>query len=293
MVAALSFLIGLAEPASSSEPPATASPGPAAPLSQCLSSSVQIKKPVTPPTAKTTNPAGFADLVEVVRGTVGKPIRETIWDVDTNSIIEINLFAAPIKSSPPTSAKLGIKVTLFKGDASTDFALPDKWQWTPCGDTLFLGPRLDMNDRKIKDKDTVRVIIENQDTSESVTFDLTRRDLGWHRSTSDTVAFVQRLGVSKQDVANGIAKINFGPSPGVTLATVYTPRRDEKPNFLSFLSPGIGITASFLDWKDQNVTLDTTNPSMPTFAAGANLNQDIRRRRRSARELPVSRRTGG
>jgi hypothetical protein len=239
------------------------------PSPECPSSVVKVS--VTAPTDPTPNPGGYADLVEVVRGTVGKPISSTIWEVDTNSVVEVNLFKGPIPGRDDTEklaavGKIKVAITLYKGDATTDFTPPDA-QWTLCGN-IYLGPKIDMNDGKIQDKDLVGVTITNTASNQSVTYSLTRKELGWHRSISDTVSFVRRLGVSKNDVTNGVTQINFAPTPGVTLATVYEPRRDEKVSFMHFLAPGVGITASFLDWKDQNVMVDTSDPNKPVFPSG-------------------------
>ena len=218
-----------------------------------------------------TNPATFVYLVEVVRGTVGKPILDRTWEVDSRSVLHLALIKGamlPEPTNPPATNEIKVNVTLLKGDASTDLELPG-WSWADCG-ALFVGPSIDMSDAKLQDKDGVQLTITNSGTGSATTFVIARKDLGWHRAVSDTVAFIQRLGVSKENAAQGVSKVNFAAAPGVTLATTYSPRRDERLSVLRFLSPGIGITASFLDWKDQAPLLNTSVPGQPTFGTGGN-----------------------
>jgi hypothetical protein len=219
-----------------------------------------------------------AFLFELIRGRVVKPIYDFNWDVDTSSVVHVALRG-------DAKPQVKVAVTLLKGSNTSSFNPPD-WGWTKCG-PIWLGPAIDMNDKALQDQDGLTITLTTTQpcqcdgkpdtTVESTqTFTLTRKDLGWHRSISDTVAFVQRLGVSKEDVQNGIAKVNFTATPGVTLGTNYTPRRDETFSLLRFLSPGFGVTASFLDWQDQAM-LNTSDPMHPTFtgAKSSNINLGV------------------
>ncbi len=96
-------------------------------------------------------------------------------------------------------------------------------------------------------QDEIIVRVVNLITQEEAVYRFTPRDLGWHTKTTDSVMFVQRQGVSKQDVASGVVKVNFAPTPGVTYGGIYTPRSQ---GLLRILSPGIGINVSFLNWND-------------------------------------------
>jgi hypothetical protein len=223
---------------------------------------------------QSTNPGVFADVVEVV---VRRPIRDATRSrgtrfllgrnldsqVDTNSTVEINLFVAGMTDALKDAlqrdpSKITVTVKLVKGSKTTDF--PVAPGWFLCG-TLFEGPVIEMGSPPVSDQDEVQVTLKNADVpAQSVTYNLTRTALGWHQETRDSVAFVQRVGVSKNDVQQGFNKVNFAPAPGVSFGTLYTPRPGGKAWILDFLKPGFGITASFLDWKD-TVTVTDNNPS--------------------------------
>ena len=222
-----------------------------------------------------------AFLFELIRGRVVKPIYDFNWDVDTSSVVHVALQA------DATPSLVAVDVTLLKGSNTSPFN-PPAWAWTKCGQ-IWLGPTIDMNDKALQDQDGLTITLTTTKdckcdskaatttTTTTQTFTLTRKDLGWHRSISDTVAFVQRLGVTQDDVKQkGIARVNFTATPGVTLGTNYTPRRDETFSLLRFLSPGFGVTASFLDWQDQAM-LNTSDPMNPTFtgAKSSNINLGV------------------
>ena len=86
------------------------------------------------------------------------------------------------------------------------------------------------------------------------------RTFGFHAKVSDTVMFVKRLGISKQDQANGISSFNFGPSPGVTYGGTYYARRNE---FVRFLEPGGGITVLFTKWDNTAIYNAATGQFVP------------------------------
>jgi hypothetical protein len=235
----------------------------------CLNPAISRAPAAQPGDVKATTPGSFAWLVELTGGFKrpdGYPIQLDSAEVDTRSQVAINLIvskmATPLVAAPD---KVQVEITLIKGNATKKL---DHGSWSQCGN-LFQGPIIDVADPNVGDKDAIQVKLTNSMTQEFATYNLKPRALGFHQQTSDSVALIQRVGVSRQDIRNGVNKINFAPSPGVSFGTIYTPRRETSGNVLSILSPGAAFVASFLDWKN-NVQL-TTNGTFPSRTSSSDI----------------------
>lgn len=108
--------------------------------------------------------------------------------------------------------------------------------------------------------DQIEIDITNLETREQLIVFLIPRTFGLHAKVSDTVMFVKRLGISKQDQANGISAFNFGPSPGVTYGGTYYARNNA---FVRFVEPGLGITVLFTKWNNTAIFNTATGQFVP------------------------------
>lgn len=154
--------------------------------------------------------------------------------------VEVQNFVSKQESAAPADPNKDVSAV-----KNIQFAFHDK----PYRPPLFTVPDTTIDLRQIgaagQDEVVIRIVnLENQD---AIVYHLIPLELGWNFKTSDSVMFIQRQGVSKQDISNGVARVNFAASPGVTYGGIFHTR---KHGLLNALSPGFGLNVMFLDWKD-------------------------------------------
>ena len=137
-------------------------------------------------------------------------------------------------------------------------------RWPQVPDTI-----LDPNRFEEKDVDHIEIHVTNRQTDERMVWTLKPRDLGFRVKTTDSVLFLKRLNSSKEE---GVAAVNFAPSPGVTLGGTYLIRKNR---LLRALCPGIGLNATFLNWKDPAYDPDTNKYLDNTRGAEVNIGMGI------------------
>jgi hypothetical protein len=123
--------------------------------------------------------------------------------------------------------------------------------------------------------DSIVIKVVNDYTKEAVTYVLEARQLGFHINTSDSVMFIRRIGVSKADLAQGIAEVNFAPAAGVTYGGIWIPRAANGKGFWRFLSPGIGLNVAFMDWKDPAFDTSTGQFAQGTKSSDINVGMGL------------------
>ena len=240
-----------------------------------------IRLVACPPTNCTKNcadPSSFSTLKELAVSGKEYELCQQYGKVDQFSAIKIhfdnNLMAPPIGGGDKVVVSVEVstikdgkvtpvevqnftskKESLTQGDQGggqndsmvkdIKFVFHDK----PYRPPLFTVPDTTIDLRQIgaSGQDEVIVRIVNLENQDAIVYHLVPLELGWNFKTSDSVMFIQRQGVSRQDISDGVARVNFAASPGVTYGTVFHPR---KQGFWNVLRPGFGLNVMFLDWKD-------------------------------------------
>ena len=95
------------------------------------------------------------------------------------------------------------------------------------------------------------------------------RRFGFRVKTTDSVLYLKRLNSSKVD---GVAAVNFAPSPGVTFGGNYLVRKNR---FVRALRPGIGLNATFLNWKDPTYDPDANKYLPNTRGSEVNIGMGV------------------
>ena len=103
---------------------------------------------------------------------------------------------------------------------------------------------LNLSGLRANDADQIEIRVTNLQTQESLIQILKPRAFGFRVSVTDSLLFLKRLCVSQED---GVDTVNFAPAPGVTYGGTYLSR---KGGFIRFLQPGVGLSVSFMNWKD-------------------------------------------
>lgn len=102
--------------------------------------------------------------------------------------------------------------------------------------------------------DYIRIDVVNLETLESLDVTVVPEQFGFRTSTTDTVMFVRRLGITSADLKAGLDQVNFAPTPGVAYGGIYIARGH---GLRRLLSPGIGMNVLFLTWSDPAFDLAT------------------------------------
>lgn len=246
--------------------------------------------------AQSTNPADFTMMTEQVIHGSPKPIDITRKsEVDSRSAIQIRFDQtkmsppAPLVPGGPPRPKVEIRLQVYAltGTAKSTVAPISNYvdnvpggapvgtpptpsssativnhdhSYDPAVNSTVPNTVVDLQTSGVSTADQIEFDITNLQTREQLIVFLIPRTFGVHAKVSDTVMFVKRLGISKQDQANGISSFNFGPSPGVTYGGTYYARRNE---FVRFLEPGGGITVLFTKWDNTAIYNAATGQFVP------------------------------
>ncbi|MCI0623916.1 MAG: hypothetical protein L0387_20045 [Acidobacteria bacterium] len=122
------------------------------------------------------------------------------------------------------------------------------------------------------DADQIELQIINAATREVFALTLKPRPFGFRVGASDSLFFLKRFGIGDADQKNGVQEINFGPAPGVTYGGVYMARHN---SVIRFLEPGIGVNASFMNWRDPAFDVTTGRFVQNTTATDVNIGLGI------------------
>ena len=128
---------------------------------------------------------------------------------------------------------------------------------------------LDPNRFEEKDVDQIELHVTNVATDERMVWLLKPRNLGFRAKTTDSFLFVKRLNTSN---AESVAAVNFAPSPGVTFGGTYLARKN---TFVRALRPGIGLNATFLNWKDPTYDPDAKKYLTNTRGSEVNIGMGV------------------
>ena len=146
--------------------------------------------------------------------------------------------------------------------APTSECLPGRFPRVP--DTI-----LDPDRFEEKHVDQIEIRVTNLATKERMVCLLKPRKLGFRAKTTDSLLFVKRRNTSKVE---GVAAVNFAPSPGVTFGGTYLVRKNR---FVRALRPGIGLNATFLNWKDPTYDPDAKKYLPNTRGAEVNIGMGV------------------
>jgi hypothetical protein len=246
--------------------------------------------------AQSTRPSDFTSITEQVVHGSSKPVDKTREsEVDNRSAIQINFDQTKMSPPAPTvpgaapSPQVTVRLQVFTVTGTTRTALAPILNYvenvpggTPPGsppstsatstivnhdhsynpgiNSTVPNTVINLQGSGAATADQIEIDVTNLETREQLVVFLIPRTFGLHAKVSDTVMFVKRLGISKQDQANGISSFNFGPSPGVTYGGTYYARQN---SFLRFLEPGGGITVLFTKWDNTAIFNTATGQFVP------------------------------
>ena len=176
---------------------------------------------------------------------------------DRDRIAHIDNYVSQKTSETTGEVKIAFKFTdrPYDGQNGSSASVPD---------TI-----LDPNRFEEKDVDQIEVHVTNLATEERMVWLFKPRRLGFRAKTTDSFLFVKRLNTSK---AEGVAAVNFAPSPGVTFGGTYLVRKNR---FVRALTPGMGLNATFLNWKDPTYDPDTKKYLPNTRGAEVNIGMGV------------------
>lgn len=239
-----------------------------------------------------THPACYTEIVELKRRSKENTIRGPYSEIDDRSMIAIRFEEAKMALPLENNCRVKIRVEAFQtkgGDrdriahidnyfSQKDSALGDADTVTIAfefSDRSYDGQNsvpdtiLDPNRFEEKDVDQVEIHVTNLVTDERMVWLFEPRNLGFRAETTDSFLFVKRLNTSDGE---GVAAVNFAPSPGVTFGGTYLARRNP---FVRALSPGIGLNATFLNWKDPTFDPDTKKYLANTRGSEVNIGMGV------------------
>lgn len=238
---------------------------------------------------KATHPAHYTNIFELERRGKENIISGPYSEIDDRSMIAIRFDETKMALPSKNNSRVRIRVEAFQtkdGDrdriAHIDNYVSQEHSDTGDGVTIafefsdrpYDGPNgrfpsvpdtiLDPNRFEEKDVDQIEIHVTNLATKERMVWLFKPSKLGFRAKTTDSFLFVKRLNTSN---AEGVAAVNFAPSPGVTFGGTYLVRKN---TFLRALRPGIGLNATFLNWKDP--TYDPDAKKFLTNTRGAEVN---------------------
>lgn len=143
---------------------------------------------------------------------------------------------------------------------------------------------LNLKQANAEAEDQVRLIIEAVCQSATAdmrvldrrSYDIELTNFGWESGVSPSLFLLNRQRVRTADiqpdpalaltgsVTNPINPVNYSPFPGVNYTFTYKGGSREKGDSLtktlSFLKPGFGLNATFMDFNDQSIDFQTLDP---------------------------------
>ena len=248
-----------------------------------------------PPDA--THPKHYTTIVELQRRGNENILSGPYSEIDDRSIIAIRFDEAKmaLPSTHSTNAyRVKIRVEAFQtkdgdrdriahidnymskqengssGRVTINFKFTDRRYDGPTGkcpkvpDTI-----LDPNRFEEKNVDQIEIHVTNRRTDERMVWTIKPRRFGFRVKTTDSVLFLKRLKSSKVD---GVTAVNFAPSPGVTFGGNYLVRKNR---LVRALRPGIGLNATFLNWKDPTYDPDAKKYLPNTRGSEVNIGMGV------------------
>ena len=205
-----------------------------------------------------THPAHYTNIFELERRGKEIPIRGPYSEIDDRSMIAIRFDETKMALPSEKKCRVKIRVEAFQtkgGDrdriANIDNYFSQKnsdkddevtiaFEYT---DRPYDGENgrfpfvpntiLDPNRFEEKDVDQIEIHVTNLATKERMVWLFKPRNLGFRAKTTDSFLFVKRLSTSNEE---GVAAVNFAPSPGVTFGGIYLVRNN---TLVRALRPGI------------------------------------------------------
>lgn len=241
-----------------------------------------------------THPAHYTTIFELERRGKENILSGPYSEIDDRSMIAIRFEETNMALPSANGCRVKIRVEAFQtkgGDrdriAHIDNYVSQKESETNGGVTITFKftdrpydgqngrfPRvpdtiLDPNRFEEKDVDQIEIRVTNLATKERMVWLFKPRKLGFRAKTTDSFLFVKRLNTSKVE---GVAAVNFAPSPGVTYGGTYLVRKNR---FVRALRPGIGLNATFLNWKDPTYDPDAKKYLPNTRGAEVNIGMGV------------------
>jgi len=241
-----------------------------------------------------THPAHYTNIFELERRGNENIIRGPFSEIDDRSMIAIRFDETKMALPSENHCRVKIRVEAFqtKGgdrdriahidnyvsqqDRETDegVAITFEFDDRPYDGQNGRFPRvpdtiLDPNRFEEKDVDQIEIHVTNLVTRERMVWLFKPRKLGFRAKTTDSFLFVKRLNTSNVE---GVAAVNFAPSPGVTFGGTYLARKNR---FVRALRPGIGLNATFLNWKDPTYDPDAKKYLPSTRGSEVNIGMGV------------------
>ena len=241
-----------------------------------------------------TYPTHYTTIVELQRRGQENILSGPYSEIDDRSMIAIRFEETKMELPSESGPRVKIRVEAFQskdgdrdrishidnyfsqeevgktGEAGIDFVFIDRCYDGPTGrfprvpDTI-----LDPNRFEEKNVDHVEIHVTNRRTDERMVWTIKPRQFGFRVKTTDSVLFLKRLNSSK---AEGVAAVNFAPSPGVTYGGTYLIR---KSKVFRALRPGIGMNATFLNWRDPTYDSNTKRYLPNTRGSDVNIGMGV------------------
>jgi hypothetical protein len=130
----------------------------------------------------------------------------------------------------------------------------DKYYNPSIGAAAIPNTEINLGGTQAGDADFIEIRVTNLETQESLIMTVMPQKFGFRVKVSDSLMFIKRLGVGKQDQTAGVDAVNFSPSPGVTYGGTYFSRGNR---FARFFQPGVGINLLFTKWGDAAFDIST------------------------------------
>lgn len=246
------------------------------------------------PTHPPTHPINYTTIIELQRRGKENILSRPYSEIDDRSMIAIQFEEEKMPPPSKNGCQVKIRVEAFQtkdGDrdriAQIDHYVSKKERKTNDGvridfeftdrpsdgqEDCFHGipdTTLDPNRFEEKNVDHIEIHVTNRRTNERIIRTITPRKLGFRVRTTDSVLFLKRLNSSKEE---GVAAVNFAPSPGVTFGGTYLVRKNR---LFRALRPGIGLNATFLNWKDPTYDSNTKRYLPNTRGSDVNIGMGV------------------
>ena len=241
-----------------------------------------------------THPTHYTTIVELQRRGQENILSGPYSEIDDRSMIAIRFKETKMELPSENGPRVKIRVEAFQskdgdrdrishidnyfsqkedgtdGELGIDFVFTDRCYDGPTG--RF--PRvpntiLDPNRFEEKNVDHIEIHVTNRRTDERMVWTIKPRQFGFRVKTTDSVLFLKRLNSSKVE---GVAAVNFAPSPGVTYGGTYLVR---KSKVFRALRPGIGMNATFLNWRDPTYDSNTQRYLPNTRGSDVNIGMGV------------------
>jgi hypothetical protein len=163
----------------------------------------------------------------------------------------VDLLPAPAASTTTPNSAGG---ATSESTSSGTVVYHDKYYNPSVGAAVIPNTEINLRGTQAGDADFIEIRVTNLETQESLILTVIPQKFGFRVKVSDSLMFIKRIGVGKQDQTGGVDAVNFSPSPGVTYGGTYFSRGNR---FARFLQPGVGINLLFTKWGDAAFDIST------------------------------------